>query len=839
MPELQKREIREYQTDFGISKFIGRNTFGEHSNLVPGEFRDLQNLDINDGGSEEDYLKTRRGSQYLRANDTPVKFPDTIIKNAISWDIGAEEYSLTQVGNEFYYQALLTPADPVKVLDFDGSSAFALASTVQADLVLDEDRLLIFHEDGNKVIEWDSDNSLFKGRNMGMKRAYIRSIGSSGGNLKGRYVYAIEKCYQVNSGDVLCSGVNRLTHRSNTTTGGEYARTGLISDTAPELTLSGANFFAKITFASAGYTSAVTADGGRTVVFAGSGATGKLRQYDNTNRFWWVDITSGTPLVTDVVTITSGTGTGTASVLDLNQQDNIWTHIKLWRTKNLLPDLSDEDNPIEPGGTEDDMWLMAIITKAEMEVSGLTAIATSTDEVLPSGNNSIEAGLVNGEYTIHDGNGNDDPLISLAPFDSLELLPVPSSALGAYHKERIWTSQVNASAWDNGVTISDVSQNEVYYSPEHLLWYKEQSRTDFHLETQKDGQKVTKLISIERDLVVTKEDKTMRLPDGDVTLGFEVTDHTQGILHANFGLFAPELGLVGITSDFKDCKIYGFDHIWRNTLNGIDIARANRAFTENLATDQISMVYINGKILLSDTTGNVHVLHVEQKRGWSRYEYPNTNMDRLIVFAGGTRCVSIGQNQHSIEIEVKDLITDVEAVYGATSEIDVMWLTHMFRSGFGRHVIEHEDLSIMAKLTSDLRGTPFVNGQAWPGITTEKETNFFPSPSVEAQAVLMDREYKLYLEPETLGNFLWNRLIGNFVHYRMETEGDVMIKTHKLNCIVDEDGNASGQFDPFQNRNNNPQAPVWVDTGDIIETGTATVDINETGTQTEDISEVQ
>jgi hypothetical protein len=713
-----------------------------------------------------------------------------------------------------------------------------LGSTVKARFTLDEDRLLIFHPEGNKVIEWDSVASRLKGRNMGMKRAYIKTVDVSGaGDVIGRYVYAIEKCYQKNGGDLLCSGVNRLIHRLSTTNPGEYARTGLIDNIAPVITLSAANFFTKVEFSAVGYTSAIPSDLGKTVNFSVSGAVGTLKEYDNTERIWWVDITSGTPTTADSVTIATGTGAGTTiSALDLAQQDSLWTHLKLYRSKNLLPNTTDPDNIVEPAGTEDDMWHIATITKAEMEASGLNSIATSVDESLPPGNASIRAGTVGESFQIEDDN-LDDSLISVAPVDALELLPVPACYLGTYHADRIWTGRINESAWDNGVAITDDTKSNIYYSPQDKLYYKEQSRTDFFKETGKDGQTLTVLNQFERDLFISKEDRTMRLPDGDVSLTVEVTDHDQGIKDDNFFLFVPELGICGVTSDYSDFKIYGFDHVWRSTLNGIDISKANREATEALIPEYTDMLYLNGKVLISTTGGTMHVLNIEQKRGWSRFEFPTLKINRMIAFNGGTEGIYIGNDQYSVEFEVENLNTDVSTYTDEEAAIEGSWTTYMFRSGGGRHVLEHEHLSIMAQLSYDMSGAAYVNGTAWPTLYIPNPTDFYPPPSYNPEDAHKDREYKLFIEPQTIGTFKWNRMIGNFLHYVMVTRAPFVIKSHRLACIVDEDGNRVGNFDPYQDM---AHAAGWLDSpfslvlvDSLSATDTVTDAISNTDTYTE------
>lgn len=852
---LEKRQLREHQAELPINQIYGKSNYAEHSNLSNGQFRRFENVEIYSG--DPDYFKSRRGSQYFDFQELP--FPDVKTYNKVSWTIivsGTErEYIVWQQGDSFYWKSVTVNPGSYQQIKLKHNSGVNLTvgSATRSDMTLDEDRLLIYHKDGNKVIEFDYDQGEFVGRSMGMKRVYINSVSttslvSSSANLSGKYVYGVERCYRnSDNADLLCSGVNRILHRSSAVKQGEYARTGALENQEGQISLASANFFARFDIQASGYVAALGTDVGKTVTFSGSGATGVLRGYDNGNRIWWVDIESSAsdPLIGDTLNVVSGTGSGTTDEQDLAQQDYLWTHVKLWRSKNLLPDVTDPDLPVEAFGTEDDMWLVAIITKAELLNSGLAAVATSQDGVLPPGNKYVQAGINNTDMTITD-NANDEALLQLSPTGTLELLPFPACNLGTYHAERMWGSQLGDSAWDNGIGIKDDSQNNVFYTPHNILWYKEQGRTDYFLETQKDGQKITKMLSFERDLTITKSDKTLRLPDGDVTLGFEVTDHAQGITAANYGLFVPQLGLVGITSDYNQLKIYGFDHVWRNTLNGIDIARDLREDTESLLSGETSMAYFNGKLYVLNANGyrtgasnsTVHVLNVEQKRGWSDYVYPNANMEHLLPYDGGKSLMVIGRNRQIIKLEVKDLDTDIVPDTGSTSYPVGLWDTFMFRSGDGRHVLEHEYLSVVGKLSNPMTAAPYCNNESWPDPTVEKETLFYPDVDIESLDELKNREYRLYLEPQTIGNFLWSRLVGNFLWYRVKTTAPFTISSQLLGCIIDEDGNAHGGFDPFQNRNQDANGPDWANpSGIYTETGTADNNINETGSQTDNYTE--
>lgn len=70
--------------------------------------------------------------------------------------------------------------------------------------------------------------------------------------------------------------------------------------------------YREIEFTSAGYTSAVPGDIGKTVVGGTSGASGTLISYDNSTYTWVVDVTNDLNYSnSEAVTITTGTGAGT------------------------------------------------------------------------------------------------------------------------------------------------------------------------------------------------------------------------------------------------------------------------------------------------------------------------------------------------------------------------------------------------------------------------------------------------------------------------------------------------------------------------------------------------
>ena len=79
-----------------------------------------------------------------------------------------------------------------------------------------------------------------------------------------------------------------------------------------------------LTFQSGGYTSAIAGDLTKLVINGGSTHTGRLLDYDNTRRVWWIRKVLST-FTTEALTITSGTGAGTTTTVATGQ--SIWSNI--------------------------------------------------------------------------------------------------------------------------------------------------------------------------------------------------------------------------------------------------------------------------------------------------------------------------------------------------------------------------------------------------------------------------------------------------------------------------------------------------------------------------------
>jgi hypothetical protein len=699
-----------YEKDFPVKKYLGRNSFGEHSALSANESRELVNWDLF-AGEDEDFIKSRRGSQFLRPSSAPTKRGSTDIVDGVPWDIGAEEYLITQEGTSFYSQALVVnPGNPVLIADVSGA-AFTLGSSVRADLVLSGDRLRVFHPAGNKIIEWDSAVGAFKGRPMGMTFPYILAVTSANaGAISGSYTLAVEKCYFSAVGERLASTPNRMT------TGRILAVTGAI--TAKKIK-----------------------------------ATIQATELDN---------------------------------------DTLWTHLRFLRSKNKNVDVSDPLNPIDAQGIDSEVYEEALITRAEMGAGALASVATGA--TLPVGNAGTQAGKPGGVYTIEVNNA-DSVLFDLLGIDQIELLPMPAAAVGCFHGKKIFVSAINDS------TLDDQSRSNIYYSSFADTKYSEQYNPLNFIDTGRDGEQMIRLFSFEKDLIGIKEAKTGRLPGGNVDLEFETLDHRIGISNARMASYIAAVGICAITNDDGDFRIFGYDLRWSKTIHSIDISKPIRVETSEFAADYVSFFYVNGKLLISDGTGNVYALHEKEKRGWTVYQYRMNSLAQLaFTFSNGSRAAIASKSTYLMEIEVSGIDTDDSTADDTLANlVELSETTYRFQSGKGRHILEHAYLEILAALSVKLTAVPYVNGLPWPLQTSDTETDFAPDPAIyTTMSALKDGAYRLYLSPAAIGSFLWNRMMGNYLHYVLTTTAPALMRRKVLRSIVDEDGISFGNFDPFQ-----------------------------------------
>lgn len=472
--------------------------------------------------------------------------------------------------------------------------------------------------------------------------------------------------------------------------------------------------------------------------------------------------------------------------------DPLWTHLRFYRSKNKNIDATDPANPIDAQGLDNELYEEALITRAEMGAAALASIATSSS--LPLGNAGTQAGKPAGVYTI-EVNNLDTVLFDLVEIDQIELVPLPPARTGCFHAKRIFVSNVNDAALD------DRSQNSLFYSSLAGTKYGCQHNPLNFIDTGRDGEVVKKLLSFEKDLIAIKEGRTGRLPGGNVDLAFEVLDPAIGIEDMNLATFLPGIGIVAITNDHRDFRIFGYDLRWSATLNGLDIASPIRNEALEFDASLVSFLYINGKVLVSDGTGVFYALHAQEKRGWTRYAYPmNGQAGRAFTFQNGRRAAVASPLTYLMEIEVDGLTTDDSTADDSLENaITASETTSRWQSGKGAHILEHDYLAVEASLSQVMTGVPYCNGVPWPLQSAETETDLTPDPGLYVSGSgLQDREYRMYITPSTVGTVQWGRLVGNYLHYVLSTEAPAVQRAKTLFCDIDEDGMSFGSFDPFQ-----------------------------------------
>ncbi len=718
MQQVNRKKPRSYQATLPVTDYQGRNSFGNHSALKAGESRELINWNIFTGNGKP-YLAHRGGSAFLKKASGPTKRGSTGVINAITWDVGSEEYLITQEGASFYFQALLTTGNSA-VIQTPAAGSFVVSAATPADMFLSGDRLYVFHPGGNKIIDWTG--TTFVGYEMGMPYPYIISVDvNSSGVVTGSYTMGVELVYRVSGIDRMASTPNRKIYSTRI-----LAQTGTITAKKISLTLD-------------------------------------------------------------------------ATVL---AADTLWTHVRVWRSKNKNVDYSDPLQPIDAQGKDDELYEEAIITRAELGAGSVTAIATGA--TLPVGNAGVAAGKP-AEYYQITLNNLDSVFSTLLGIDRIELLPLPAGLTGCYLGNKIFVSNITDS------TLDDQSKNNIYYSLFAGTKYHAQYDPLNFIDTGRDGQNMIRLIAFEKDLIGIKESMTGRLVGGNVDMEFETLDFRIGISTKNQAAYIPGLGIAAITNDNSDFRIFGYDFKWSSTFNGQEISLPVRAEMAVATASLISFAYCNGKLFVNLGLGYLYVLHHKEGRGWTVFNYPQTYTERLFTFYNGRRAALVSRSTHLVEIELAATLVDVNTSTDVTTELISLYeWTYRFQSNDGRDNLEPDFLAVAAQLSAPLVGTPYVNGLPWSDAVNQSYTNFVPDPAIYgASTDLADAEYRLYIAPVTVGNMPWCRLRGSFIHYKLVTTAPALMRSKSLNVVIDEDGMAFGEFDPFQRLLVTQKLPDW------------------------------
>lgn len=451
--------------------------------------------------------------------------------------------------------------------------------------------------------------------------------------------------------------------------------------------------------------------------------------------------------------------------------NTLWTHARLWRSKNQNIDYTDPANPVDAQGVPDELYLLQTMTKAAF----VTASYTFADDAITDRNIPGNADFVD--------------------IDRIELEPLPNAYVGVQHRGRIWVSRAQG--------VNDTSQANIYYSNSSGTKYAEQyDPTNIIYAEPGDGQQTIKLVSFERDLIAIKESKTGRIVDGNPDNGFETLDFKIGVSHKRAAAYIPGIGVAAITNDQGDFKIFGYDYKWSNQWGGADVSRLIRNQTAALNTAATDFAYLNGKLWISDGTGSYYVLNAEQGKGWGKYTYAmNSRAELTLTFANNTRGIVISRNTYVVEVDKAAATTDINTSTDVAGVISCRLVTHRFQAEGGRNILEAKYLSMMANLDDYMYAIPYGNGLPWPDGVTAVSTNFTLDPTdYQTKIALKEREYRLYLE---------RRLTCNFIHYDMTTTAPCTLHGMQLAVIVDEAGMGAESFDPYGVTPFSGSFPTW------------------------------
>ncbi|MCP3683425.1 MAG: hypothetical protein GY861_12125 [bacterium] len=496
-------------------------------------------------------------------------------------------------------------------------------------------------------------------------------------------------------------------------------------------------------------------------------------------------------------------------------ENNNWNYIRLYRSKDLTTATNaagGAGSTAERVGRDNELYLVQEMDKATFNATwDGSYYYFATDNVLD----------------------DDVPYpLDIITDDRMEMFPIPPASTGVYMKNRIWASGITTWPSPTGTAPFSNIESKIYYTPEVDTIYSENVRVSSAVESDPgDGQKMIKLIPFKDDLIGIKEGKTGRVPNADPDQPWVTEDEVIGITYKELAQFVPNVGICALTNDQNDLRILGFDLQWRSTYSNMQVSRPIREDLKQFSPEDIDFIYINGKLFINGGQGEMLVLAVEQKSGWSKYVYPfNSRSERLFTFAEGTRAAVVSRAQAIIEIEKENpdgsyVDTDYDVTISNDATMSVLLDTWKFQDNSGRSLIEERFLSLVAIASKKLTATAYVNGALW-----QPSFDLVLDPEEYPNLALRETEYQGYQD---------YRAIGNYINYQITTTAPCTIYSIMLNTLIQR-GSIKPGFDPFGVLLEVPTDPDWSippDPTDVVENGAGSEEYTETGTATEEIIE--
>lgn len=478
--------------------------------------------------------------------------------------------------------------------------------------------------------------------------------------------------------------------------------------------------------------------------------------------------------------------------------DPYWTHIRAWRSKNTIVDVSDPLFPVDAQGLPSQLYEVALITRAEM-LSALASIATGGD--LPPGNAGVQAGVSGGLYYIYDGN-TDSVLVDFVDLDRIDLIPIPPARTGAVHAGRVFVSGINQDDID-----PDLAE-DVLYTTEVYSAYQEQWDPQAFLNAGRNSFKTTMLQSFNDDLLIIREGETKRIPSGNVDAGIQMVDDKIGVQSFLMAGFVTGLGIAAVCSD-RYFRYLGFDYRWHSTINQIDASNAIYPFTKVQAATAASFGYINGKLIMllidldDQTDYGFFVLHVKEGRGWTRYTYLRDDLVCMFNFSDGLRAGVIPAESGILEIEV-----DTDTDWDGAELVKVAGTTEFAPVRPESGMLDVSQFSFWGKLSENATIEAKSSGVSWQMLPTFQQPGLW-----EAEDALNEREYVFKPQPQTVGVFKWVPLRGQFVSFVLSTTGRFFLSWNRTLGNVRE---TMGNLGVFQTGGIIPQGPGWASSSQIL-----------------------
>lgn len=664
------------------NSIAGINPYDSAGKLQPGECLEIVNLDLYGPG----YAKTRKGFEPA----TPYAlFPanGTAVRNHVFFDAGDYQFLIVQTnassGGNVVYCNITTGGNWASVQNT--TTALAWAETGDIQFVTARDRILVFGEAGNSVVEFGSGVPVR--RDMGLVKPLMNYRGATTTitdptypGIVGAYVWGVELVRKQGTPAVaiLGSGVSRTINFGLPTSVDKVCRR-VLGPSPHEVTI--------------GINSTVAAS------------------------------------------------------------DNLWTHARLYRSKRL-----DAASTTDiPTGSEFELYLIQEVDKATF-VSNSYRFAP---DAMPDYS-------TNGEENL--------PVISLGAVLALEpaidLSPLPPAGVGAF---------INASTWFTRVPSMEYGYSSVWFTPNDYSIYAEAYKFTNQVPCLPgDGQRITNLSTLDRDLVVFKEASTGRIPSAQISSNYETLDPGVGVPDVDGARVVGKMGVLAEVSGNRDIMYFGRDLVWRNSYKGIEISRPLRERRDVSAIRAAQFCDHDGKLYYTKGE-NCYVLHYREGRGWTTLKFSEDSAFYIMdVDMNGTYLYMLKATTDGFLYTQKEEDSERGIDVIDSAEVYAEWTlkTGPYQHDNGRSVIEQTYISVEAAVSNPMAMDVFMVNRTQQ-VKDDEYFELTPDPHTIGTTPPVDEineatvvEYQYYANPQRGSR---TRIYAERLFYRIASEGPAFI----------------------------------------------------------------